>query len=39
MKKVIIFSFLISFAAAVCAQQTKTFAERLGWPKGARALK
>ncbi len=37
-KKLSFFSLLISFAIAATAQQTKTFAERLGWPKGARVL-
>ena len=38
MKKLCFVSLLISFSLAVIAQQTKTFAERLGWPKGARVL-
>ncbi|MDB4903849.1 MAG: hypothetical protein JWQ63_3130 [Mucilaginibacter sp.] len=38
MKKLSLLSLLISFAIAVSAQQTKTYAEKLGWPKGARVL-
>jgi predicted glycoside hydrolase/deacetylase ChbG (UPF0249 family) len=39
MKKLAFLSLFISFAvASAFAQQTKTFAERLGWPKGARVL-
>jgi predicted glycoside hydrolase/deacetylase ChbG (UPF0249 family) len=28
----------IVFCITVCAQQTKTYAEKLGWPKGARVI-
>jgi len=38
MKKLTIFSILISFALNIYAQQTKTYAEKLGWPKGARVI-
>jgi len=38
MKKLCLLSLLISFTIAAFAQRTKTFAERLGWPKGARVL-
>jgi hypothetical protein len=38
MKKLTIFSLLLVCAFAAAAQQTKTYAERLGWPKGARVL-
>ncbi|WP_428328971.1 polysaccharide deacetylase family protein [Mucilaginibacter sp.] len=38
MKKTFLFSLVISCALTVAAQQTKTFAEKLGWPKGARVL-
>lgn len=38
MKKLSIFSLILLFALSAGAQQTKTYAERLGWPKGARVL-
>jgi predicted glycoside hydrolase/deacetylase ChbG (UPF0249 family) len=38
MKKLSLLSLLISFVIAASAQQTKTYAEKLGWPKGARVL-
>jgi predicted glycoside hydrolase/deacetylase ChbG (UPF0249 family) len=38
MRKLTLLSLFISFAIAATAQQTKTFAERLGWPKGSRVL-
>jgi len=38
MKKLSLLTLLIGIAITASAQQTKTFAERLGWPKGARVL-
>src|SRR5580698_3491637 len=38
MKRIALVSFLIVFAGWAYAQQTKTYAEKLGWPKGARVL-
>jgi predicted glycoside hydrolase/deacetylase ChbG (UPF0249 family) len=38
MKKYFFLSFTFLLATAAVAQQTKTFAERLGYPKGARVL-
>jgi predicted glycoside hydrolase/deacetylase ChbG (UPF0249 family) len=38
MKKLSFLLILSCIAVIACAQQTKTFAERLGWPKGARVL-
>jgi predicted glycoside hydrolase/deacetylase ChbG (UPF0249 family) len=38
MKKLTLLSILFCVTVAVYGQQTKTFAERLGWPKGARVL-
>lgn len=38
MKKVYLLSLLIGLTITVSAQQTKTYAEKLGWPKGARVL-
>jgi hypothetical protein len=38
MKKLHLFPLFICLAVTAAAQQTKTFAERLGWPKGARVL-
>ncbi len=38
MKKINLLILFISVAVIASAQQTKTFAERLGWPKGARVL-
>ena len=38
MKKVNLFTLLLFVTICASAQQTKTFAERLGWPKGARVL-
>jgi hypothetical protein len=38
MKKLTLLSIVISFALAANAQQTTTFAEKLGWPKGARVI-
>jgi predicted glycoside hydrolase/deacetylase ChbG (UPF0249 family) len=38
MKKLSFLSLLIGIAITVSAQQTKTYAEKLGWPKGARVL-
>jgi predicted glycoside hydrolase/deacetylase ChbG (UPF0249 family) len=38
MKKVAFLSFVISFALTANAQQTQTYAEKLGYPKGARVI-
>src|SRR5476651_50543 len=38
MKKLSVILLLIGAALVSSAQQTKTYAERLGWPKGARVL-
>ncbi|MGZ3873281.1 MAG: polysaccharide deacetylase family protein [Mucilaginibacter sp.] len=38
MKKLSLISLILLFALSAGAQQTKTYAERLGWPKGARVL-
>jgi len=38
MKKLTIFFIIILAMSAASAQQTKTYAEKLGWPKGARVL-
>ncbi|MDP9047412.1 MAG: polysaccharide deacetylase family protein, partial [Bacteroidota bacterium] len=38
MKKIFLLSLVTGFIFTASAQQTKTFAERLGWPKGARVL-
>lgn len=38
MRKFTFLLILSCVAAVACAQQTKTYAERLGWPKGARVL-
>jgi predicted glycoside hydrolase/deacetylase ChbG (UPF0249 family) len=38
MKKWSLLFILLSFSTVGVTQQTKTFAERLGWPKGARVL-
>jgi predicted glycoside hydrolase/deacetylase ChbG (UPF0249 family) len=38
MKNLLLATAGIVFSIAVCAQQTKTYAEKLGWPKGARVI-
>src|SRR6202012_4367465 len=38
MKKVILTTFLISISCYTFSQQVKTYAEKLGWPKGAKVL-
>jgi len=38
MKKLSLLSLLISIVVSVSAQPTKTYAEKLGWPKGARVI-
>ncbi len=38
MKKIILTTFLISISCYTFSQQTKTYAEKLGWPKGAKVL-
>lgn len=38
MKKLILFVVAIAACLATHAQQTKTYAEKLGWPKGARVI-
>ena len=38
MKKLSFLSFLLIAAIAASGQETKTYAEKLGWPKGARVL-
>ncbi len=38
MKKLVILILYTIVWSAVFAQQTKTYAEKLGWPKGARVI-
>jgi chitin disaccharide deacetylase len=38
MKKIILTAFFISISCYTFSQQTKTYAEKLGWPKGAKVL-
>jgi hypothetical protein len=38
MKNLLLAAACIVFSIAVCAQQTKTYAEKLGWPKGAHVI-
>ncbi len=38
MKKISLLALLMGISITSFAQQTKTYAERLGWPKGARVL-
>ncbi|MDR6941220.1 polysaccharide deacetylase family protein [Mucilaginibacter pocheonensis] len=38
MRKLLLLTAAISLGLSVAAQQTKTYAERLGWPKGARVI-
>lgn len=38
MKKFILFAICITACLTALAQQTKTYAEKLGWPKGARVI-
>jgi predicted glycoside hydrolase/deacetylase ChbG (UPF0249 family) len=38
MKKIIVFAVCIIYINVAFAQQTKTYAEKLGWPKGARVI-